>query len=93
MLAAGYALEYFVSFRQQELENRTLEAGIAASQLSALSARLDLDSLRTRFAQIDHLIEKDADEANARLTALAEELRARLGRSGIDEQAAGMDGS
>jgi two-component system LytT family sensor kinase len=85
ILGAGYAIEYYRRFREQQLQASRLQAMLVEAQLQALKMQLHPHFLFNTLHAISALMDEDVKAARRMIARLSELLRLTLENAGQQE--------
>ncbi len=85
ILGAGYAVEYYRRFREQQLQASRLQAMLVEAQLQALKMQLHPHFLFNTLHAISALMDEDVKAARRMIARLSELLRLTLENAGRQE--------
>src|SRR5262245_35146615 len=85
ILGVSQAIEYYLKYRQRELQTFQLQARLAQAQLQVLKIQLHPHFLFNTLHTISALMHQDVELADRMLTRLADLLRLTLDNAGLQE--------
>jgi signal transduction histidine kinase len=85
ILGVGMAVEYYLKYRQRELQTFQLQARLAQAQLQVLKIQLQPHFLFNTLHTISALMHQDVELADRMLARLADLLRLTLDNAGLQE--------
>jgi signal transduction histidine kinase len=85
ILGVSQAIEYYIKYRQREIQTFQLQARLAQAQLQVLKIQLHPHFLFNTLNTISALMHQDVELADRMLTRLADLLRLTLDNAGLQE--------
>jgi two-component system, LytTR family, sensor kinase len=85
ILGVSQAIEYYLKYRQREMQTLQLQARLAQAQLQVLKIQLHPHFLFNTLNTISALMHQDVELADRMLTRLADLLRLTLDNAGLQE--------